>query len=168
MHAAVVIARLVHIVTGVYWVGAVLFIAFFLAPSAGAIGPQSGPVMRELMRRKYFEITAAIATLTILSGLYLIWIDSAHLDPAWFRTPFGQTISLGMACAIVAYVVAILMTRPTLYRLSAVAGQMAQGAPTPPMITERDVLQARLKRLSAATALLLLLAASAMAVARYV
>lgn len=167
MQAWLLIARLIHIVTGVYWVGAVMFIGIFLGPSAEVLGPQAGPVMRELMRRRYFEFTAGIATLTILSGLYLVWQDSAHLDPAWFRTPFGQGISTGMAAAIIAYLVAVIGIRPTLYRMSAVMGQLAQGAPSPALIAERDAVQGRMKRLSISTFVLLVIAASAMAVARY-
>lgn len=167
MHAALLIARLVHIVTGVYWVGAVMFIAFFLGPSATAIGPKAGAMMEELMRRKYFEWTAGVATLTILSGLFLVWNDSAHFDPTWFRSPFGQGISLGMAAAIVAYVIALAGVRPTLYRLTAVFERLAQGVPTPELLAERDAVQGRMKRVSASSLILLLIAASAMAVARY-
>ena len=39
MHALQLVLRLVHIVFGVFWVGAAFFLAMFLEPSIRAAGP---------------------------------------------------------------------------------------------------------------------------------
>ena len=72
MSAVFVLARLIHISTGVFWVGAVLFVNFLLGPSVMAAGPDGAKVMQELVKRRYYEIVIGAATLTIASGFYMI------------------------------------------------------------------------------------------------
>src|SRR5512132_1177730 len=40
--------RFTHIVVGVFWVGTIVFVAFYLLPTMRAVGPAAGPVMQEL------------------------------------------------------------------------------------------------------------------------
>lgn len=167
MDAAVVLARWVHVVTGVYWIGAVFFIGIFLGPAVEDAGPGGGAVMAALLKRKYFEVIATAATLTIISGLFLVWVDSAHFDPAWFGSKFGATLSAGMAAAIIAYLVALAGIRPAIYRMQRVAKEMASQGPTPELIASAGALRLQLHRVGKITSLLLLIAVSAMAVARY-
>ena len=49
--ALLIVLRLLHIVLGVFWVGAVVFIAFLLFPSVRESGPAGGAVMQRLMGR---------------------------------------------------------------------------------------------------------------------
>jgi hypothetical protein len=166
MPAAMLVARLVHIVCGAYWVGAVLFIGLFLGPSTAAVGPAALGVMSELLRRKYYEFTVIMATLSIIAGAFLVWQDSAHFDPAWFASPFGRGISIGMLAALIAYGIGTIMVRPLVYRLSALGAQMAAGA-DPVMAAEFVQTRDRLIGSSKMTVALLVIAVSAMAVARY-
>jgi len=76
MSALIIIARVIHISSGVFWGGAVLFVNFLLGPSVMAAGPDGAKVMQQLVKRHYFEIVIGAATLTIVSGFYLIWVAS--------------------------------------------------------------------------------------------
>jgi len=42
--------RLIHIVSGVFWVGGAIFIAMFLLPTLRSVGPAGGPVMSYLVQ----------------------------------------------------------------------------------------------------------------------
>jgi uncharacterized membrane protein len=169
MSALIILARLVHIGTGVFWGGAILFVNFLLGPSVTAVGPEGAKVMQELIRRRYFESIVGAATLTILSGLYLVWVDSAGFNGTWFATRFGQGISTGMLAAIIAYLLGVFMVRPALYRMLAIGGRMAQAPATerPAIAEEMNAARGRLIAAGGASTLFLLVAILAMAVARY-
>ena len=49
-HGGLLLFRLVHIVSGVFWVGGILFMVRFLFPTALALGLAAGPVMNHLNR----------------------------------------------------------------------------------------------------------------------
>lgn len=169
MSALIILARLIHISTGVFWGGAILFINFLLGPSVMAAGPDGAKVMQQLVRRHYFEIVIGAATLTIVSGLYLVWVDSSGFAGEWFATRFGQGISTGMLAAILAYVVGVFIMRPALYRMLALGGQLAQASPGDRPAIEQQVLatRGRMIKVGGLGTMLLLVAVLSMAVARY-
>ena len=150
--------RVIHIVLGVCWVGAVVFIAVFLVPSVRATGPAGGAIMRELVQERRMSLwLMAAAVLTILSGIGLYWVDSAGFQSAWLGSGPGRAFGLGVST-------------PTGRRLAQVAApiQAERRPPTPEEAAQIAALQQRLNRATNATAGFLLFAAIAMAVARYV
>jgi uncharacterized membrane protein len=170
MHALTIFARFVHIGAASYWVGAVFFINAFLGPSAEVIGPESRGLMRELVRRRYFEMIVLMATMTILSGLYLVWLDSDGFHAAWFGTRFGRTLSIGMAAAMLAFIVALVAVRPALARVMAIDQRMADvttRGERHEVVAALEAARARLSQAGAFSALLVVLAVATMAVARY-
>ena len=163
--------RLLHIVVGVFWVGSVLFIAALLVPSLRAAGPAGGAVMRHLVEGRRMPIwLMAAAILTLLSGVALYWVDSAGFQSAWLGSGPGRTFGLGGVLALAGGILGGAVNAPTARRLGEVAAgaQAAGRPPTPDEAAEIARLQTRLNRTTNAVAVLLLLAAAAMAVARYV
>lgn len=165
------VIRILHVVIGAFWVGAVLFIAAFLAPSIRAAGPAGGAVMQQLMgaRRMHLWLMAA-GILTLLTGLGLYWHDSAGFQSAWLASGPGRTFGLGGVLALLATIIGMAVNAPTARRLGELSARL-QGAGRPPTAEEQaslGALQARLGRASAAAAVLLLLATVMMAIARYV
>lgn len=170
MHALTIFARFVHIGAAAYWVGAVFFLNAFLSPSIEAIDPEGRGVMQELARRRYFEAVLLMATLTILSGLYLVWLDSDGFHAAWFGTRFGLTVTVGMAASILAFAVAVVAVRPALARTITISQQMTDvtsRAERHELVGALEAARGRLSRAEAFSALLLVLAVAATAVARY-
>lgn len=169
--AAVSLMRAVHIAFGVFWVGSVVFIAALLTPSIRSTGPAGGSVMRQLIQVRRLPIWLMTAmSLTILSGIGLYWFNSSGFQSAWLHSGPGRVFGLGGAFAILAALVGAAVNSPTASRLSALAAKI-QGtgrAPAPEEAAEMQRLQDRLGRATVATAVLLVLATLAMAVARYV
>ena len=91
MHAEILVLRLIHILSGIAWVGSGIFTSFFLVPVLSSSPAVMGEVMAGLQRRRMFIILPTVATLTILSGLRLLWIASAGLDSSYFATRTGRT-----------------------------------------------------------------------------
>jgi uncharacterized membrane protein len=171
MHTATQYAllRLIHILAGVLWVGATVFIAVFLMPSLRAVGPAAGPVMEQVARVRRLPIWMMSATiLTILSGLTLYGVDSAGFHSAWMHSGPGTVFGLGGVLAILAAVVGMAVNAPAGKRLGVLASEIkVRGTPTPADVAEMQSLQARLARATNLTAGLLILATAAMAVARH-
>ena len=170
MRAELLVLRFVHIISGIVWVGSGVFTAFFLVPALAANRPLMPQVMEALQRRRVFVIIPTVGLLTILSGVWLLWIDSAGFADSYMQTGMGRTFSLGGTAAIIALLLQFFVSRPAGLKLGAIAGQLA----TSPPDAERERLSAEAERLRRRNAMgtlgaviFGLLAASAMAIARY-
>ena len=170
MSAEIIVLRLVHILGGIFWVGSGLFTGFFLMPALASSGPTLGQVMAGLQQRRYFSVVPIVAVLTILSGLRLMWIDSAGFASAYFASASGRTFAASGAIAILAFALALLVVRPAglrTLRLGASLGGMPEGAERAALAAQIAALQRRAAAASTAVVALLVLAAAGMAVARY-
>jgi uncharacterized membrane protein len=170
MHAGLLIARLIHVVGGVLWVGSMFFLVVFLTPAVGDVGPDGGKVMGALMRRKLMVFTPVVAILTVLSGLYLYGRVSAGFDSAYMSSGPGMTYGLGAVAAILSFIVGVVYTRPAMANAMALSQRMANADPA-----ERQDLAAQIEKYRSRGTnggkliiAMLLIAAVAMAVGRYV
>ena len=99
MDALLILFRIVHVGSAMSWFGGSIIAAFFLQPTAAALGQAGQPFMDHLMRRRrmgiFFPIVAA---LTVLAGAALCWRDSAGLQASWITSP-GADTSMPLSCA---------------------------------------------------------------------
>jgi uncharacterized membrane protein len=173
MHATSIflLARFIHVVTGVAWAGALIFIAWILLPAIRATGPSGGALMQQLVRVQRLPVyLMAMAILAILSGLSLFWLDSTAFGKAWMHTGPGRTFSAGGALAILTAILGIVVNTPAAKKLGALASsiQVAGTPPSPEQVAEMGRLQNRLYRATQIAAVLVLLAVICMGVARYI
>jgi hypothetical protein len=164
------VLRLVHIVFGGFWVGSVLFMALFLAPTLKHLGPAGGPVMGHLTQvRKLptWMLTAAI--LTILSGAGLFWQVSGGMQGSWFATGPGKVFSAGALLALLTLAIGLTVSMPSARRMGMLMAARAKATtpPTPEEVAELARLQQRLATSQVVAGVLVLGATMAMAVARY-
>ena len=169
--AYMVTLRIVHIVTGVIWVGSLFVVVVFVQPTAAALGPAGAPFMSELRRRRFVDIVFIDAVVTVVAGSFLYWHDW-HMYPSfddWIGSSFGASLTVGALLAISGLVVAAVLTRPTIGRLVPLGRQVAEsgGTPTPEMAARIGALQRRLVVAERVSFSLVLLAVVAMASARY-
>lgn len=167
----VLVLRLVHILSGVFWVGGILIFARFVFPAARALGPAAGPFMDQVVRvRKLPYALISAGSLTVLSGFALYWHDSLGFRSEWVRTPTAMVFGTGAVLAIVALAIGLIVNAPAARRLSGLAEEIqAQGgAPKPEQQAEIQRLQKRIGVVMPVVTTLVVLATAAMAVARYV
>src|SRR5215208_1348668 len=120
MHAELIVLRLVHILAGTFWVGSGIYSALFLLPAVTEAGPQArNAVFAGLQRRKLFLVLQIVPALVVLSGLRLLHITSSGFDGAYFRTPMGRTFAFAGGLAILAWLIAIVVSRPAAARMAA-------------------------------------------------
>jgi uncharacterized membrane protein len=168
MHTEILLLRALHIVGGVLWVGAVVFISFFLLPAMKQAGPAAGAVMQGLAQRKIFTVVPVIAIVTMLSGFRLMMIVSGGMVTSYFWSTGGRWYFLSAIPVVIAFLVGIIVGRPATMKATKLA-QMATSAEN-----EREKLMGEVRELQAKaalamriTAILLLIGALGMAVARY-
>ena len=99
MHAEILVLRLIHILSGITWLGSGLFTSFFLVPALASSPAFMAQVMAGLQRRRMFLVLPIVAILTMLSGLRLLWIDSAGFEAGYFATGTGRTFATTLAVA---------------------------------------------------------------------
>jgi uncharacterized membrane protein len=170
--APMVFLRIIHIVTGVIWVGSLFVVVVFVQPSAATLGPAAAPFMSELRRRRFVDVVFIDAVFTVLAGSLLYWRDwhtfSTFGD--WIGSSFGRTLTVGALLALSGLAVAGSVTRPTIARLVSLGKQVAasDGAPSPETAARIGALQHRLVVAERTSFALVLLAVVAMSSARYV
>jgi uncharacterized membrane protein len=171
LYAELLLLRLVHILGGITWVGGGIYASFFLIPALSATPPLIPQVMAGLQRRRTFVILPTIGLLTVLTGLRLMWIDSAGVPSSYFSTGTGMTFGIGGIAALIALVVQVFIQRPAGVKLGAIAASLAVSTSADEkqrLTAEADRLRRRNILATTVAVRLGLFAAAAMAIARYV
>jgi hypothetical protein len=167
-----IVFRIVHIVGAIAWGGAIFLFVLFLQPTAKAVGPAAGPFMRELLgKRRVVTVVLWIAGTTIVGGAFLYWHDWQQTGSLgdFVGTRFGLWLTIGSVSAVVAFLVGLLGTKPTIDRVLSLGGQIAAAGDPPPadLAQELQRTQARARTLAKTNLTFVALAAVAMATARY-
>jgi putative copper export protein len=164
-----VILRIVHILAGAFWVGAVLVTFYFLQPTARDVGPAAGPFMAHLAgKKRLLDVVLAAAALTILAGLLMYWRVTGGLDPDVIGTAYGISLTVGGLCAIAAVSLGASIVRPSTMQALGIAQEAAAaGGPTPEQSAQIQALQARARATLRWIVPLLIVAVVTMASARY-
>ena len=170
MDGVILLLRLVHVMAGVIWVGAVLVTVLFIFKVVADMGPAGGQVMGGLVKHRYLDAIPAVALLTVLSGIDLFRRASGGFDATWLRSSLGMTYSIGAVAALLALAIGVGVARPTTLKTLAM-GREAAALPDGPekaaRMAEVGVLRARGQGALRMAAGLLVLSTACMAVARY-
>jgi uncharacterized membrane protein len=170
MATTMIVLRLIHIFSGVFWAGSVFFVAAFLLPGLRASGPAGGQVMQQVVAKlRYPRAAGSAGVLTILSGAGMYWRNNSISSGAWSRSIPGMTYALGAVAAIAAMVVFATLIGPTGEKLLSLGGaiQSAGGPPSAEQATKLTFLQGKMAFASRLGAGCLAVAVLCMATARY-
>ena len=128
--------------------------------------------MRELLgTRRLANTILAIAGVTIVAGGFLYWHDLDAFGGLgdFLSSAFGAWLTVGAIAAIVAYLIGVLATKPTIERMLATGAEIARAgdAPPPELLQRIGALQARGRRLAITNLTFVAAAGFAMSTARY-
>jgi hypothetical protein len=170
MQILVIVLRLFHVISAVLWFGGLTMLVMFIVPTVDASGPIGQQFMQQLMRHtKVAVYMPIVAVLTVLSGLGLYWRDSSISAGAFASSVPGMTYGTGGLAGIIALIVGLAMIgRPIgeMGRISAAIGK-AGGPPSSEQAQRIATLRARMATGNKIAWALLLVAVTAMAIARY-
>jgi len=163
--------RITHVVVGAFWVGAVVFMAFFLTPAVAEAGPDGAKVMAGLIRRKVLNIIPIVALVNIISGLWLFWRLTGGFDRTLSGTPGAMVFGTGGILAIIALHIGLLAMRRNLLKagaLAAKAGGLPDGAENAALMADAMARRKRAMRAGPIVAVMLLVTSALMAIGHYV
>lgn len=169
MNATMLILRIIHIFTGVFWAGFAFFNIIFLQPTIRAIGTEGQKTMQHLTQKTRFLNTLYIsATLTVLSGLIMYWILAGSRF-ALLQGGHGHSITMGSIAGLIVWVLLMFVIHPIFRRMKAIGKEIqAQGnPPTLEQTAEMQALVTRLSKVGKLAAALLAITVLGMAAARY-
>ncbi len=166
MNYLVIVLRLIHILSGVFWVGSSLFLSIFLTPALAA-NPESAPKYMSYLitKAKLSTRVSGAAILTVLAGGWLYWIDSAGGTSSWTRSGPGTGFAAGAFFALIGLVTGMLVGIHS-SRVGTTAAQI-QGKPTDEQMQRIKNSQKQLSIVGPISTVALILALVCMATARY-
>lgn len=170
MNPLFVLFRTVHIFASVLWVGGAIVWAFYFNPAIKASGPGGVGVLQNLIgRQRYPLYMNTVALLTILSGIYLIVVNSAGLKLAWFRTGPGIGFTLGAVVGIAVFFVGFFGIRPRGERMGELGREIGAsgGPPSPAQLAEMAKIEQEMGLFERIDFVMLVVALLAMSTARF-
>src|SRR5688500_18967035 len=94
--------RRIHSVSGDFWAGTVMVIAWCLLPTAQALGQPGGAFMQRLMfQQRLGTFMLGSMLLTILSGIAMYAWMAMETNGMWARSKMGMVIGVGAIAAII-------------------------------------------------------------------
>jgi len=167
MDTLVIGLRIVHILSGVLWVGGAALFFLYIEPTINKLGPDAEKFVDEMVNRRkvplYFMV---ISTLAVIAGVLLYWRSFGGINTT---SPLGLALGLGGLAAIIAWLGGNLLIPRALKGVMAVAGEMkaAGGPPSAELVGRLHAAQERLRLIGTIDLVLLVFAVVAMAAARY-
>jgi uncharacterized membrane protein len=166
MHTLVLALRLIHILSGVFWVGSSVLFFLFMGPAVAATAEAGQKFMAHMVTKaKVTRATAVAAVLTVLAGGSLYWIHSQGGTSPWQYSGPGIGFGIGGLAAIVGLVFGLLVGRSTDV-LGNLAAQI-QGKPSPAQLSQIQAAQKQLAYAGPISTVALIVALLCMATARY-
>jgi uncharacterized membrane protein len=163
------ILRIIHIFTGVFWAGFAFFNIIFLQPTIRAIGPDGQKTMQHLTQKTRFLNTLYIsATLTVISGLIMYWILAGSRF-ALMPGGHGHSITMGSIAGLAVWVILMFIIHPIFRRMKSIGKEIqTQGnPPSPEQTAEMQALVIKLGKAGKLAGVLLAIVVLGMAAARY-
>jgi len=159
--------RLIHILAGIFWVGAAVVTTAFLMPAARAMGPEGGRFLQFVLgKQRMSNYISLSAILTVLPGIAVYWIKTSGLQSAWIFISAGLIITIGAITGIAAAILGGAVTAPTAARMESLSKEMqsAGGPPKPEQLAQLQAMQKRLGKAGLWGAILLVITVVTMAI----
>jgi hypothetical protein len=169
-----IVFRVVHILSGVLWVGSAFLVAVFIEPTVAAIGPAAGPFMTHMIEKlKVSIVITALGGLTVLGGLVLYWHDFHAYGKGtlgdFVGSRIGFVFTVGAVSALIALFGGVLGIKPAAERLGSLSKEIATsgGPPSPEQQGEMKRMMEQMRFFGRFDLVFLIIAVLAMSTARY-
>lgn len=169
MALLMIVLRLIHIFSGVFWAGTSFFNLAFLANTVNATGEEGRKVFQHLVFKTRFAATMlTVAVLTFLSGLLMYWrLSGFRLN--FLTTGYGLVLTLGAIAGILAFGAGYGMQYRVIQKMKALRAEIEAGGgpPSPDQIAKMQSLAQSAATGARVTTIFLVLALIGMSIAQY-
>ncbi len=136
----ILLLRLIHIVSGAFWVGSVFTFLGFIQPTAGALGPDAQKFTYGLVHdRRLPQVILGSAIVTVIAGVTLLTLTTNGLNPDLM---FGESrlgFTIGGIAAIVTLGIGGLYVYPRTETVARIIGLLLAER-RPPTAEEQQAL----------------------------
>ena len=166
MNYLTLVLRLIHIVGGIFWVGAALTMNFFVGPTLRATGDAGRQFAGHFMTKTRFVMVMNVSVFgSALSGLWLYGIDSRWFSSPWMHSSTGVGFAVGPIFGLIGFITGLMNGGNN--RKLAQLGAQIQGKPTPEQAAQLGAVMKQQAWVVPVNTWTLLIAALLMATARY-
>lgn len=121
-----------HVISAISWLGGGILFGFVIGPGLATLASASRDDFWLKVAPRIGRFFAVVAVLTILFGVLLLF-NLGGLALLSFSTRYGMLLSIGMAVALVAFVLSEFVTVPALFLVVRLKRQQQENAaPVPP------------------------------------
>ena len=121
MYTYLLVLRILHILCGAFWTGTALVMVFYIFPAVERSGPDGGKILQAITGTNRFpQVLAWVATITVVTGLLLMWQLSHGFIPAWFLSKYGASLATGGLTAFIAFLQVVFINCPMINRTKAI------------------------------------------------
>jgi len=166
MNILTLVLRIIHVGSAVFWGGGALLMFYFFGPTVQAtqqVGQQFAGHF--VLRTKFVAVMTLMASLTILAGAGLYWIDSSGLTSAWMKSNAGVGFAIGGFFGLIGFIFGAIFGQ--LNKKLATLGSQIQGKPTPEQMSAIQALQKRIATVSPISVYSIIIAILFMSASRY-
>lgn len=170
MNLLMIVLRIIHIFSGIFWVGVSVFNIGFLQPTVQATDGEGQKVMQYLTSQTRFTTTVyTTATLSLISGWLMYW-RLFEFRLAALASGYGLMLTIGGIAGTLAWIIAMFVIRRIISDMGAVGAAIrTQGTPpSPEQSSQMQALGARMTTMGQWGVALMTLAVLGMSTARYV
>lgn len=162
------VLRIIHIGAGVFWVGGVLMMAFFIAPAVRATGEAGQKFAAHMAGELKLTQRMTIASwLTALAGFSLYAIDSDGFSSAvWMRSGAGIGFGIGATFGLIGLIFGNIIGF-SIRSIMKLGAEMQGKQPSPEQLARLQSLQKRQAIATNIAAYSLILSVIFMAIARF-
>lgn len=167
-----VVLRFFHIVGGALWIGSAFLFVAFIGPSAAEVAPTSGPFLSAAVKkRRVAKMITGLAITTVVAG-WLMWfrdLGTYGSLESFLGSPFGIVLTIGGVLATIAAYTGITGVGNNVERLVDLQDEVGAsgGPPTEEQAARLAHLGGEIQKHGKIDIVLLILAVTAMATARY-
>ncbi|HZD55861.1 MAG TPA: hypothetical protein VE136_04020 [Anaerolineales bacterium] len=169
MNYLMIAMRLIHIFSGVFWVGASFTMLSFVTPSVAATGAEGQKFMQHLgLRTRYANTMLAVGVLTFLSGLIMYW-QLSGFRASFLSSGYGLFLTIGGTAGFLALLAGYTLQYRSIQGMKALSAAIgaAGGPPSADQRARMGVLSQTLMRGGQITTAIMVVALIGMAVAQY-
>jgi uncharacterized membrane protein len=137
------VLRIIHVCAGIFWGGGALMMHSFFGPTVRAteqVGQKFAGHM--MLKTKFVNVMTIMASLTVLAGASLYWIDTGGFTSAWTQSAPGIGFAIGGFFGLVGFIFGAMFGR--LNKQLATLGSRVQGQPTPEQLAEIQAVQKKI------------------------
>ena len=145
MNILMIVLRLVHVLSGVFWAGATFVFASHVTPAVKATGPEGQKFMAHLSGRgRISDALGITGALVVISGLTMYFLNRWHLN----TTLSGIALTLGALLGLAAFLHGAFVQRRAIDSMKTIGMEVAAsgGPPSPEQMEMMGKLAGKIER----------------------